>query len=47
MFTASPPKHQMMMSLVKDSFETQLDAPVDNIEPELTGAAELTDYDYF
>ena len=45
-FTASPPKHQMMMSLVKDSFETQLDAPVDNIEPELTGAALLADYDY-
>jgi hypothetical protein len=47
MFTNNPPKHQMMMNLVKDSFETELEAPVDNIEPNSHGGASLEDYDYF
>ena len=47
MFTSSPQKHQMMMNLVKDSLETELDAPVDNIEPALNRAAILENYDYF
>ena len=47
MFTNNPPKHQMMMNLVKDSFETQLEAPVDNIEPNSHGGHSLEDYDYF
>ena len=45
MFNTNPPKHQMSMNLVKDSFERELDAPVDNIEPESTGAAkEVVNY---
>ena len=47
MFTSTPPKHQMMMNLVKDSLETELDAPVDNIEPAPNKAAILENYDYF
>ena len=47
MFTNNPPKHQMMMNLVKDSFETELEAPIDNIEPNSHGSSNLSDYDYF
>ena len=44
-FNTNPPKHQMFMNLVKDSFENELDAPIDNTEPESTGAAkEVVNY---
>ena len=45
-FSTSPPKHQMIMNLVKDSLETELDASIDNMEPSSDKDGILEDYDY-
>ena len=43
----SPRKHEMYMSLVKDSLEKQLDSPLDNREPEDSGGVNLKTVEYF
>ena len=46
-FTSSPPKHQMMMNLVKDSLETELYAPTGNTEPGPERTTIPLPYEYF